>query len=267
MTTMPAISNDLAAWRQLYTPVRIGPAAANTITLDDVSGPDGYRRVTAAMSRPDATRRAILLSPLHLANWAIIELLARPCFHDDTWIAARSRELGFILDPAGDIPELWLAPDVGMTTCPDPSAVGTVIGTLLAPVAEVTAACSGIHRRAVTTIAAESAVGGLHRVARSAGRVEQDDLDWLDTASAALALALGARVSADRVHARPDAGPDVVMPARSLCCVLHTKTTGHGCPGCPAMGDPAERGRSFTEWLAGMDDEEFLDVAGRPRRR
>lgn len=236
----------------------------DTITVADLSTPQGYRRMTASRSDVDLTRRSLLLSPLHHASWAIIELLARPCFYDQAWITAEPHQLGLHLDPAGDLPELWLAPDLAVTERPDPSTVGTTIGALLAPVADVVARCSRIHHRAVTIIAAESAIGGLFRTARTAGH--PDERDWLDTTSAALASALGARDTTDRLHLRPDAGPDVIAPARSLCCVLHATLSCHGCPGCPKTGNRAERARGITEWLAAMDDEQFLDTTGRTKQ-
>ena len=207
---MPALLHDLSAWRHLTPPVQIGEVTADAITLDELSTPRGYQRVTASMSGPGIPRRSTQLSPLHLANWTIIELLVRPCCYDEVWITARPHQLGFLLGTAGDIPGHWLAPDVGVTTCPDPSAAGTALGALLAPVADVVARCSRIHPRAVATIAAESAIGHLFGTARSAGHL--DDEDWLETAAAALALALGTQATTKRLRCHPDAGPAVVTP-------------------------------------------------------
>jgi len=264
MPTMPSPLNDLAAWRNLTPPIRIGPVTTDTVTLDDLSTPDGYQRVKVAMADPEQEPRSVLLAPLHLAHWTISTLLGRPCFHDRAWISAGPRQLGLDLEPAGDMPTFWLAPDVEVTGPPGPSAVGGAIGELLAPVADVVARCSRIHESAVRTIAAESAIGGLFWAARSAGW--PDERDWLETASAALGLALDASVSSARVLARPDAGPDVVSLARSLCCVLHTDASCHGCPGCPKKGDLAEQTRDITQWLAGMDQEQFLETTGRAKQ-
>jgi hypothetical protein len=195
----------------------------------------------------DMTRRSLQLAPLHHANWVVIELLARPLLHDGAWITASAPQLGFVPGAAGDPPELWLVPDVQVAAPPGPATAGTRIGQLLAPVTEVVARCSRIHERAVTTIAAESAIAGLFRTAHSAGR---HDMDWLDEASAAVASTLNARVSTERLHCGPDGAPAVVLFSRSLCCVLHEKTSCHSCPGCPKLGSPTERARDIAERLA-----------------
>ena len=260
---MPALLSELTAWRQLDPPVRIGPPAPGTITLRDLATVRGYEQVTAGLAGLDLTGRSVQLTPLHLANWAVMELLVRPLFHDETWITASAPQLGFALKSAGEIPELWLAPDVLVAADPGPAAAGTQIGELLAPVTGTVTRCSRIHERAVATIAAESATAGLFRTARSARR--PDDADWLDVASAAAARALGARVTTDRLRCRPDDGPAVVFPARSLCCVLNARTSWHSCPGCPKTGSASEQARDATRWLAAMGEEEFLDTTGRPK--
>lgn len=260
---MPTLVNELTAWQQLAPPVRIGPAAPGTITLRELATVQGYERVTASMSGPGQTRRSIQLTPLHLANWAVMELLARPLFHDETWLTASAPQLGFVLDSTGGTPELWLAPDVWAAARPGPSAVGTQIGKLLVPVTVVVTRCSRIHQRAVATIAAESAIAGLFRATRAAGR--PGDADWLDVASAAVSSALGARVTTERLHCRPDDGPVVVLPSRSLCRVLNAKTSCHSCPGCPKTGSTYEQARDATEWLAAMGEEAFLETTGRPK--
>jgi hypothetical protein len=260
---MPTVLNELSAWRDLEPPVRVGPAAPGTITVQDAATERGYELVTKSFSELDTTRRAIQLTPLHLSNHAIIELLVRPVFADGIWIAADGNQLGLVLDAQGDLPEWWLASDAPAGSSPGASEIGAAIGALLGPVVRRVTRCSRIHRNAVATIAAESAIGGLFRTARSAGR--PDDADWLDEASAAIAGALGAHVSAERLQVYPDDGPVVVRPTRSLCCVLHTKTTCHACPGCPVPVSTSDWMRDFTEQLAAMTDEEFLDSVGRPR--
>jgi hypothetical protein len=260
---MPTLVSDLTAWREPVRPVRIGPAAPETIILRELYTTEGYERVTAGFSGLDLTRRSIQLTPLHLANWALMELLARPLFFDKVWITAGDSQLGFGLGSTGDPLHLWFAPGVRVGARPGPSAVGTRIGELLAPVTETVTRCSRIHERAVATVAAESAIAGLFRTARSAGH--PDDRDWLEQASTAVAGALGARVTDERLYCRPDDGPPVVIPSRSLCCVLHDDTSCHGCPGCPKTGGASEQARDVTAWIAAMGDDEFLDVTGRPK--
>jgi len=260
---MPTLLSDLSAWRQLAPPVRIGPARQGTITIGELATGRGYDLVTRAIAAPGLTRRSRQLTPLHLANWATIELLARPVFADGVWIAAAPRQLGFVIGEHGDMPELWLDPGASAGPCPEPSAIGAAVGALLGPVASVVSRCASIHERAVITIAAESAIAGFFRAARSAGH--PDDAEWLDEASAAVADALGTQVSSKRMRCRPDGGAAVVLPARSLCCVLHAKTSCHSCPGCPKSGSASERERGVTEWLSSMPDDEFLEMAGRPK--
>jgi len=261
---MSALLNDMSAWRDLATPVRIGSAVPGTVTVRELATEGGYDLVTKATSGPSRTRRSIQLTPLHLANWAITELLGRPIFADGVWITAGAHQLGVVVDAHGDTPELWLAPEALAGSCPAASVVGAAIGRLLGPVAGVVTRCSHIHERAVTTIAAESAIAGLFRAARSAGR--PDETAWLGDASAAVASALGARVTAKRMRCYPDGGPPVVLPSRSLCCVLNARTSCHSCPGCPKTGDAAEQERDATRWLASMDEGEFLETTGRPKR-
>jgi len=260
---MPAPLSYLAAWRELQPPVRIGAPAPGTLTVGELATEHGYQLVTAAMAALGLTRRSVQLAPLHLANWATMELLARPVFTDGVWIAASAHQLGFVIDEHGDMPELWLAAEAPARPCPRAPVVGASIGGLLGPVAGMVTRCSRIHQRAVTTIAAESAIAGLFRTARAAGH--PDDARWLDEASATVAKALGARVTSERMCCRPDEGPTVALPARSLCCVLNPKTSCHSCPGCPKTGNAAEREQGVTRWLASMDDEEFLETTGRPR--
>ena len=261
---MTSTLTELRAWSQLDPPVRIGLAEHGTLTLHQLTRAGGYQRVTAAMAQFELGRRSLQLSPLHLANWAIMKLLARPVFFDGVWIAADAHQLGFVIDRHGETPELWLAPELLAGPCPDPSAIGTAIGGLLGPIADTDIRQSRIHERAVTTIATESAIAGLYRTARTGGR--PDDAEWLEEASAAVSRALGAQVTSERLRCRPDDGPAVVVPSRSLCCVLNAKISCHSCPGCPNTGDQAAQTRDVSARIATMADDEFLDITGRRRQ-
>lgn len=254
---------DLRAWRRLDPPLRIGPPQADTLTVGQLSGPAGYEAVTRRMAAAGLTRNSVALAPLHLANWAVMMLLVRPVLHDAVWIPADGVQLGFVLEPDGGARSLWLAPELAVAPCPDASQVGTAIAEHLGPVTLAVTGCSGLHERAVRTIAAESVIAGLFRAARQAGR--PGEAGWLEEAAAAVTRTLGARTSTERLRCRPDGGPPVVMPARSLCCVLNAKTSGHSCPGCPRSGGQAERERSISDWLASLGDEEFLHACGRHR--
>jgi len=260
---MPGDLSGVTAWEGLVPPVGIGPARPGTITLGDIVAGRGYEWIMSSMSGLDLSRRSLQLTPLHLANWAVIELLARPLFQDGVWVQVQVHQLGLVVDSVGEVQELWLARDARVDDPPGPEAVGAWIGGLLRPVAASTTAGSRIHERAVATIAAESAIAGMFRAARSSGR--NDDLDWLQQASTAISSALGAGVRGRYLHCRPDDGAVVVVPARSLCCVLNSTPSPHACPGCPVVVRASSQVGAVTDWLAAMADAEFRDSTGRPR--
>jgi len=254
---------DLRAWRRLDPPLRIGPLQAGTLTVDLLSDPAGYEAATRRLAAAGLSRNSAALAPLHLANWAVTLLLVRPVLHDAAWIPADAAQLGLVLEPDGGTRSLWLAPELAVNPCPDAAGVGTAIAQFLGPVVLAMAGPSGLQQRTVRTIAAESAIAGLYRTARQAGR--PGEAGWLEEAAAAVIGTLGARTGTQRLRCRPDGGPPVVMPARSQCCVLGSPISRHCCPGCPRSGGQAEREKNLSAWLASLGDEEFFRACGRRR--
>ena len=250
------------AWQHSGVPVLTVRPSARATSLADLATNDICAELAASAVDQGGAGKGPELTALHLAAWCLTETVTAVRAWDDRVLNPRPNQLGVHRSATGEINAIWIE-----TSAPSRAALAgdpaSTLATLIGPVVTTVALRARASRRIVTSIAGDALVAGLHTAARgtdAAGRPT-----WVGDAVDRLDELLPARDRPAPLSCRPDAGPAIQLPSRSVCCVLSARHTDHACPGCPLIPDPADRAADIERWLRDLDDAGFEAVCGRPR--
>jgi hypothetical protein len=240
--------------------VRVGLPHGGGVSLAAVA--DGERLEALLPCGAPAERRragaAILLRVLTVVHQALLAPLAV----DGMVLSAAATDVGYLLTPAGEV-TVW-ADHWDLSRHGDPvAAVAREIARLLDPIRGALGGASGLPRTYISRRVVDQLTARGERLARRFP-------DRLEPGWPARLVDLTDVESPSRVRRMmidPDgAGPIRWVRPRVCCAVTGPADPGTSCPTCPLLPDDRVRAERTRSWLAGLDDEQFLDHVGWSRR-
>lgn len=248
-------------WKQSYLPIHTGLLPPATVTLSALADREIFARIVPSIASAfDADTRYASLTLLHYALGAVVNLLVAPLVLDRLTLTASAKQLGILVQENGTLTGIWAAADIPFQPEPNPARLGVFLAKILDPIVSAAQATIPLKGRGVRLVLHDAVYRNCQTIARAHNLTATDR--WIRELLAGMGDT--DEYNYKTVVVRPDEGPLVEMTIPRVCCVLAKRAGSNACPTCPKYSE-TERLHATTEWLCSMEDDDFRQVAGRPR--